>query len=278
MSHESVESMDSGSAVGAAGRDLEWLQEAVAESASSPLFPALVETYRQLGDLVEARRVAEAGLDEVPESTTGRVALALTLLDLGEIEAVRDQLTGALRSLQVTPSSLPEAGSEAVAEPEALSDEESAPPPAWADDSAELEPSFAPAEDPDAGLEDAEIDQAFESAEAQPDEMVDANKVVEQTLRREELDAPEGEFASLSSTPTFATRTVAELLERQGDREGADAIRSSLGSLTGDELDAAEVPEEEAPSDGISGADPAETVRIVATLQSWLENLRRGVA
>lgn len=284
MSQDSVGSVvGSGFAEGAAGRDLEWLAAAVAGNAASPLFPALTETYRCVGRLDEARRVAEAGLQGAPENTAGRVALALTLLDLGEVEGAREQLSGALESLQVGGALLPQTK---PAEPRPV------------DEASGLTPQASPAEDstpqamldggpgeteslPDAEFEDVEIDRAFESAEAQPDEMVNANKVVEEALRREDLHEPEVDLSAPSASPTFATRTMANLLELQGDSAGADAIRSSLALNASGELDAAELPEAAdmgAASDPDSDRGSVERTRVLATLGSWLQNIRRGVA
>jgi hypothetical protein len=264
MSQDSVGSVESGFVEGAVGRDLEWLAAAVAGNAASPLFPALAETYRRMGRLDAARRVAEAGLEGAPDNTAGRVALALTLLDLGEVEGAHEQLSGALQSLQVGAALVPQTK---PAEPPAV------------DEATDLTPEASLAAD--AELEDVEIDRAFESAEAQPDEMVDANKVVEEALRREDLHEPEVDLSPLSASPTFATRTMANLLELQGDRAGADAIRSALALDASGEIDAAEVPK--APevgvlSDVVSGRGPVERARVLSTLENWLQNIRRGVA
>ena len=50
-------------------------------------FPLLAEAYRQDGRADEARRVAEAGVLARPDSTRGRIALALALLDQGDAGA-----------------------------------------------------------------------------------------------------------------------------------------------------------------------------------------------
>lgn len=247
-----VGSIGSAAAREGAGRDLEPLVAAVAEHAASPLFPALAETYRRLGRTEEARRVAEAGLEAVPENPAGRVALALTLLDLDQVELAREQLAGALSSLRVHP---------------ALALRE--------------EPADTASGALEGDVEEIEIDRAFESAEAQADEMLDANKLVEQALRREDLHEPEGDFSPLSSSKTYATRTMAKLLERQGDRAAADAVRAALGRGAGGELDAAAAPEAlevGVPAGRAARRDPAQSARILSTLQTWLQNIRRGVA
>jgi hypothetical protein len=108
--------------------------------------------------------------------------------------------------------------------------------------------------------------------------MFGTNKVVEEALRREKLDHPEGDLSSL--TPTFATRTMADLLESQGDATGAERIRSSLGDHAEEQgLDAAEVPARAEPDVGSVGPrEGVQRVAIITTLETWLDNLRRGVA
>jgi hypothetical protein len=241
--------------IGAGGGALEQLAARVAANPAAPEFAELAEMYRLTGRLDEAQRVAEAGLAAAPESAAGRVVLALTLLDLGQVDEARQQLGTGLRSLQSAAAPQPpEVPARGVATEGAASG------------------SSLPA------LEDVEIERAFETAEAQPDEMIDANKVVQAALRREELDRPEVDLAPLP--PSFATRTMADLLESQGDVAGAERIRSSLDEDAEQlELDAARVPGPAEPE-----VDPAELrggvqrSAIIATLETWLENLRRGVA
>jgi hypothetical protein len=61
----------------------------------------------------------------------------------------------------------------------------------------------------------------------------------------------------LASSGAFATRTMAELLERQGDRRGAARIRAALG-----DADRAQ-------------AAPAHATHAIAALERWLDNVRR---
>jgi len=104
-------------------------------------------------------------------------------------------------------------------------------------------------------LEDRELDGAFASAEPDLDEMVDANELAARALRAADLDAPEG-FVPGAASP-FATRTVAELLEQQGHGAEAAALLRTLSH----------------PEDG--GPDADERERVLATLERWLDNLRR---
>jgi hypothetical protein len=102
-------------------------------------------------------------------------------------------------------------------------------------------------------LTEGELEDAFEAAEPDADQLVDANRVAEQALQEAEL----GPTDEIAPQGPFATRTMAELLERQGDREGAARIRSKL-----------EPARRAAPS-------PASERRrsVVRELERWLSNL-----
>ncbi len=121
------------------------------------------------------------------------------------------------------------------------------------------------APEPAAELEtigDSELESAFDAAEAQPGEMVDANDVAEVALRLVEEGAPEGVDLAAQDSP-FATETVAGLLESQGHAERARDVRSRLR-------------ERRAPSE--SGLSAAQRAHTLATLSRWLTNLRRRTA
>jgi len=107
-------------------------------------------------------------------------------------------------------------------------------------------------------VSDLELDCAFERAEPVADEVIDADRVAQQAIR--EVDR---ELAR-RPTPPFATRTMAELLEQQGDAEGARRIRDSL---------AARDPRREARAAGRGRADRSQAL---STLERWLTNVRGG--
>jgi hypothetical protein len=98
------------------------------------------------------------------------------------------------------------------------------------------------------------VERAFEGASPEPEVMHDANEVAFEAMREAELLAPEADPAS-----PFRTRTMASLLERQGDRDAARAIRASLTPR-----------EEAAPQRGRRKDD------VLGTLERWLGRLRRG--
>jgi hypothetical protein len=243
-----------------------------------------------MGRAVEARRIAEAGLARSPNEVGGQVALALALLDLGQLDDARHRLARLVETAS-------------VASRAAL--------PAAAD-------AHAPFEGP---LGDVEIETAFDGAESDSEQMLDVNEVAAEAMRREALHDPEEVF-SPEAHPDFATATMAGLLERQGDVERAESIRSVLSE---DELVSASEPgppelpaiELGSPSEGVAepeveqrvwgasveeeelagGLDAAEVLaepaaalenvresraarraQIVSTLERWLANIQRGQA
>lgn len=104
---------------------------------------------------------------------------------------------------------------------------------------------------------EAEIEAAFDLAESNPDEMVSANHLAEAALQAVEGDEPEGVELAAEDSP-FATETVASLLEAQGHEQSADQVRATL-----------------APAREGTGVDSERRGRWIATLERWLENLRR---
>jgi hypothetical protein len=107
---------------------------------------------------------------------------------------------------------------------------------------------------------DLELDRAFDRARPVADEVIDADRVARQAIREvdRELLRPRG-----GPTLPFATRTMAELLERQGDAEGARRIRASLARR--------EARSETRPRPGRR----SERARVLVTLERWLANVRR---
>lgn len=191
------------------------------------------EAARRAGRPEQARRLAEAGLVDEPYETAGRIALALACLDLGDADAARRALEPALSGWS---SSAPEA---LTLEPH------------------EDEP-FQVQSDPLADLAENELERAFDHAESEPVEAWTTNRVAEAALHAVEEGTPEGVSPAEDGSP-FATETVADLYERQGDPERARAIRRTLRSETEQR---ARVPDERK--------------RWVGTLERWLDNLRRA--
>lgn len=107
----------------------------------------------------------------------------------------------------------------------------------------------------DEGVSDGELDRAFEEASPERDQMLDADDVAQRAIREADR-ALEAELTPDQVAPSFATATMAELLELQGDSEGASRIRSHLG------------PPPAAPSN-----ESGDHRQIIATLERWLDRL-----
>ncbi len=104
-----------------------------------------------------------------------------------------------------------------------------------------------------AEVSEVEFERAFEAAEPEVEKMITPDSIAEEAARF--ADSRPDERSPLASTGAFATRTMAELLERQGDRRGAARIRAALGE---------------------SGEAPARgDAAVITVLERWLENVRR---
>lgn len=189
-------------------------------------FPALVEALRRSGRLQEAEEAAWRGLERKPGNVEGTVVLALTLLDRGNYDEARAQLVARAAEFLA-------AGGFA--------------------DAAEPADEFA------ADLTEGELEHAFAVAETDPEQVVDADRVARDAMLEADLAAPEGLSRALD--PMFATQSMAELLERQGDAAGASEIRAALQGTGA--------------RDRGAGQAQDRRERIIATLESWLANLRR---
>jgi tetratricopeptide (TPR) repeat protein len=204
------------------------LEACVASDPGAAEFPALAEALRREGRLAEAEEVARKGLARKPGSLEGALLLALTLLDQGRVEVAREALADCAS--------------------QCLGDR-------WL-------PVEAAAGGFDGDVTEGELESAFDAAEPVLDELVDANRVAEQAMRGADLDEPEA-LSDVAEDPIFATRAMAELLERQGDSQSASRIRANL-----------EVQAESA--EAIPVDELNERQRTIATLESWLANLRSG--
>jgi hypothetical protein len=152
------------------------------------------------------------------------VVRALALLDRGLVDEARDLLAGALAAAGPDPFASSDAG------------------------------GFP-------RLGDAELESAFDDARPETDAMIDADGIAFEAIRQARLDEPESVSLPAPDSP-FHTRTMADLLERQGDLESASAIRSALGA-------------DGAPRPAIDAATRARTIQ---TLERWLARLRGGDA
>ena len=196
-----------------------------------PEFAAQAEGERRTGRAAEAERVARAGLEREPDCLEGRLVLALALLDQERVADARLELerlcSDALAARGLVMAPIPAAR----AETEDFAEE----------------------------LTDLELDRALSVAEAERDQLVDADDVAHLAMREAERDLAD----ELAGTPnaTFATHTVADLLESQGDQQAASQIRAALAD------EPASSPPSEAGSEPRGGA--------LTVLEHWLDNLRK---
>ena len=233
----------------AALEEIERLEAHLGGDPSASAFPALAEANRRAGRAKEAERVAREGLRERPSFVAGRVALSLALLDLGRVDEARTEL---IQVLEMNPHHAPAANAlhrSAPLDHSAMDEPE---------ESSELLGDLA----------EDELENAFQDAESQPDEMLSANRVAAAAVRGVDGDEPEGVMPIPADSP-FATETVAGLLEQQNHRGEAQAMRESLVAPPASATLAAEP--------GVALHDTMnQRARVIATLERWLENLRRG--
>ncbi len=321
---------------------------------SAMAYPMLAEAHRRAGRPEEAERVAREGLRGAAPATSGHIALALALLDQKRGDEARAELESLLgagtehaiageaaeRSQPGFPGA-EDTDSQASASPWSASAASALP---------EVEP-VTPVEPPVAGpfgpppppapaealvfegdVDDDELDDAFDEAESDREQMIGADDVAHAALSAvldEEDDdleeEPEGDGLALADpTSPFATETVADLLTQQGHTEEAEEVRARLAespvepapagvplaAIALQPLAPADVPDPEpleapvgidpsdspvtpfeepevaAPEpvaldpepielDGATGPERPRQQRTQATLERWLDNLRR---
>lgn len=210
---------------------------------------ALAEVHRRAGRLSEAERVLRDGLMSNPESAELRALLALVLGEQGRAPEARSEL------LRIAAKRLDAEGLDARVEPASA-------------------------------LSDAELDDAFELAETDAEQLIDPNRVAQEAILHADSGAAEGlredaaealredaaerlredgADAPFGTGQAFVTETMARLLDRQGDARGAARIRAAL---------AAESP----PRRDLRLSRAQRRMRTVAVLERWLANLRRDWA
>jgi len=184
----------------------------------------LAEGHRRAGLVEQAEQLARTGIDEHPDSPEGALVLALVLFD-------QDRTDEARRVIEQ-----------------------------WADGNlgVEVTDDSTSAEDFGGEVSDGELETAFASAETDRDEVIDADAIAQQAMLDAKID-PADEFPSPNSS--FATRTVADLLSRQGDEHGASRIRSMVDSTAGDAAATAR----------------DRNAKKIQRLERWLSNIQGGV-
>jgi hypothetical protein len=186
-------------------------------------FAMLAEGHRRAGMLDQAEQMVRSGLAEHPDCAEGALVLALVLLDQSRDEEAR----------------------------RVISD--------WADTNLGVEVAEGSVSDEDFGNEvsDGELDVAFESAETDRDQVIDADTIAQQAVSEAESDV-EDDFVSPESS--FATRTVADLLAQQGDELRASRIRAMMDSPDSD-----------------TAVKRGRNARKIERLERWLINIRGGM-
>ncbi len=216
--------------------EVERLERLLQGNPGAPAFAALADAHRREGRVEEALRIARAGLARSPRQVAGRVVLGRALADLGRVSDAQREFE---RVLDAVPHHPLADGPGAVPELRGPQD----------------------ALDALADVNDHELDRAFAEAETERESVLDASQVAHEAMLAHDLDAPE--FGDLDSP--FATATMAELLERQGHSQPAEAIRSALASH-----------EKTLPTREATASPHPSRVRVLSTLERWLKNLRRG--
>jgi uncharacterized membrane protein len=107
---------------------------------------------------------------------------------------------------------------------------------------------------------DGEIEAAFDRAEPVREQMVDADQVAQEAMRS--VDLSEAEALPEVQDPVFQTHAMADLLERQGDADGASRIRAAIVPADAESISSAD-------------ADRARRNQVISTLEGWLVKLRR---
>lgn len=287
MNDETLDDTSESLAGAGEASEFERLAQEIEENPGSPSFPRLAEAYRRAGHVERAESIAKGGLAEAPERMGGRVALALAMIDKGEITMASKELASILENV-------PELPSDSTA-PESVSLEHRLYSTPLATPSEAL-PQF----DEDRGnnasedaLRQEEIDHAFDSARTDADQMISANQLAESAMLdvSNDVDSDDacpdvittdtagnddvascdhGEGYSASGRKVFATETMANLLEGQGDLEGAERVRASMPDEGPDEapdeaedVESATEPEADATTDPDVSADAAATAPLM---------------
>ena len=187
-------------------------------------FAMLAEGHRRAGMVDQAEQLIRSGLDENPDSAEGALVLALVLLDQNRDAEARNVIAD------------------------------------WAETNLGVEVADDPKSGQGFGAEvsEGEFEVAFESAETDRDEVIDADAIAAQAMSEVETELAD-EFVSPDSS--FATRTVADLLAQQGDEQRASQIRAMMDSSAGD-----------------TGVKPRDrNARKIERLERWLINIRGGM-
>jgi hypothetical protein len=192
-------------------------------------FAALAEGHRRAGLVREAEQILHSGLADHPDCLEGLLVLALVLLEQERGEEARALLER------------------------------------WADEGlgVEIEGDPAQGEAFSGDVTDGEFEAAFDGAESEREQMLDADAIAQQAMREVDFDLA-GEMVSPEAS--FVTHTVADLLEKQGDSSGAARIHAMVDDSTS-------ATEDEVPV--VQNLDRRSST--ILQLERWLTNVRGGM-
>lgn len=222
--------------------DVKQLEAQVALDPGCADYPALAEVLRRRGEVERALGVAEAGVAAAPDRLAGRVALGLALLDAGLESEARQALIRVL--------------------------------------DAALAPHRVGVDHKPSAAQGSEA--ALEEAPPQVDETASGDQTTKRDLEGDRPSPPtprKPRRARAQKTPPpglFRTATMADLLDRQGDRRGAEAIRRELASVrnVGDVADYTGSGEKLKEVSALESR--GEDDRTIKKLERWLRNLQRS--
>jgi len=271
---------------------------------SGPAYATLAEGHRRAGRAHEAESLARAGLRVFPGGTSGRLALALALLDQRRIEEARREVEGLLESLsefQAARGALAALIGESESEPAEPEPDVDAAMDAWAEEPAVEQDDVLLAEGASpfatqtmAGLlerqghaDDARALRArLEGSDAEPAPDVAAAAPSEP----EEFALPEPEpipalaaaWAEPAPAAAWPEPAPAAAWAEPAPAQAADPLAEHVESLGAFAFESEERVAELAPETQYEPAPPLDAkaerrAQVIATLERWLDNLRRGV-
>ena len=104
MSEETLENETKDPNSDAEGSELDALAREIEKNPGGPSFPRLAEAYRRAGRVERAESIAKRGLAQAPDRMSGRVALALTMLDNGDVAQATRELSSILENVPELPN------------------------------------------------------------------------------------------------------------------------------------------------------------------------------
>ena len=99
MSEETLENQTKDPNSDAEGSEFDALAREIENNPGGPSFPRLAEAYRRAGRVERAESIAKRGLAQAPDRMSGRVALALAMLDNGDVAQAMRELSSILQNV-----------------------------------------------------------------------------------------------------------------------------------------------------------------------------------